>query len=112
MGTFAVGDVVLITFPYADFSKFKKRPALVVGRAEFDNLILCQITSKAETSKRALLLTDQDFRVGSLHLDSYIRPDKLFTVETTIIEKIIGRLHRRPKQTVLSRVRSLFEDKT
>ncbi len=112
MGAFAVGDVVLITFPYADFSKFKKRPALVVGRAEFSNLILCQITSKAETSKRALLLTDQDFRVGSLHLDSYIRPDKLFTVEAAIIEKTMGKLHHQPKQKVLSHVRRLFEDKT
>jgi mRNA interferase MazF len=48
VGTLTIGDVVLVPFPYADFSKFKKRPALVVGRAEFDNLNLCQITSKEE----------------------------------------------------------------
>ena len=61
MGTFTVGDVVLIPFPYADFTRYKKRPALIVGLAEFNNVILCQITSKAETSKRAVSLNDASF---------------------------------------------------
>jgi len=40
MGIFAIGDIVLINFPYADFTKFKRRPSLVVGQTEFNNLIL------------------------------------------------------------------------
>ena len=109
MGTFAVGDVVLIPFPYADFSRFKKRPALVVGAAEFDNLILCQITSQAETSRKALLLKDDDFAKGSLQRDSFARPDKLFTVDRSIIELRLGSLHSVKIEKVKNAVRQLFE---
>jgi mRNA interferase MazF len=94
MGSFTVGDIVLISFPYADFSNLKKRPALVIGEAEFSNLILCQITSKAETSKKAIPLIGDDFVSGSLYLDSYIRPDKIFTVEQSIVKKKMGTLKR------------------
>jgi mRNA interferase MazF len=99
---------VLVAFPYADFTKFKKRPALVVGMAEFDNIILCQITSKAETSKRAIPLANDDFITGGLNLDSFIRPDKLFTIEQSIIEHKAGRLQATKTERVKLRVRQLF----
>lgn len=108
MGTFTVGDVVLITFPYADFSTFKKRPALVVGKAEFNNLILCQITSKAGISKRAILIADKDFAEGGLNLDSFARPDKLFTVETSIIEQRLGKLTSSKITDIKNSIRQLF----
>ena len=108
MGAFAIGDVVLVPFPYADFSKFKKRPALVVGYFEFDNLILCQITSKAQTSKIAIPLSDADFRKGSLSLDSYIRFDKLFTVEQQVLEGKVGSLKPTKYALVQSRIRDIF----
>ena len=108
MGVFAVGDVVLIPFPYADFSTFKKRPALVVGIAEFDNLILCQITSKAITSKKAIKLVAADFLKGSLNIESYIRPDKLFTVEKSVIEGVLGSLKTETVEVVQSAIRQLF----
>ncbi len=109
MGTFAVGDVVLVAFPYADFSKFKKRPALIIGRAEFDNLILCQITSKAETSKEAIPLVDTDFITGGLSLHSFIRPDKIFTIEKSVIENKAGVLRAVKMERVKLRIRQLFD---
>jgi mRNA interferase MazF len=108
MGAFTVGDVVLIPFPYADFSKFKKRPAVVVGNAEFNNLILCQITSKAETSKRAVILTDSGFIKGSLQRTSFVRPDKLFTVEPSVIVNTIGRLQNDKTASIRTAIRQLF----
>lgn len=108
MGTFAVGDVVLVLFPYADFSQFKKRSALVAGQADFDNLILCQITSKAGTGKRAISLKNQDFKEGTLHLDSYIRFDKLFTVEQSVLDKKVGRLKAPKLRGVQAQIREIF----
>lgn len=108
MGKFTVGDVIVIHFPYADFSKFKKRPALVVGSAEFDNLILCQITSKADTSNRAIPLDDEDFSQGALQLNSFIRPDKLFTVEQSTISSVLGSLKTDKTESVKSAIRQLF----
>lgn len=108
MGTPTIGDVVLVPFPYADFTKFKKRPALLIGLAEFNNLILCQITSKAETSKRAIPLQDIDFESGGLHLDSYVRFDKLFTIEQSILEGIVGSLKTKNTKHVQAKVREIF----
>ena len=109
MGTFTVGEVVLIPFPYADFSRFKKRPALVVGIAEFDNLILCQITSKAQTSKKAIPLSDREFQKGGLDLDSFIRPDKLFTVEQSTIQRSMGVLENKKLEVVKFKIRQMFD---
>ncbi|GAC1501076.1 MAG: type II toxin-antitoxin system PemK/MazF family toxin [Candidatus Saccharimonadales bacterium] len=108
MVTFTVGDVVLIAFPYADFTKFKKRPALVVAHAEFENLILCQITSKANTSTTAIPIKIKDFKQGGLGLDSYIRPDKLFTVEQSVILSTIGSLKLPKINKILSDIREIF----
>jgi mRNA-degrading endonuclease toxin of MazEF toxin-antitoxin module len=108
MGSLAVGDVVLIPFPYADFSRFKKRPALIVGEAEFSNLILCQITSKANTARRAISLHTADFSEGTLRIDSYIRFDKLFTVEPSVIAGKAGALKTGKIKLVRSRIRGIF----
>lgn len=108
MGQFTVGDVVIVHFPYADFTRVKKRPALVVGNAEFDNLILCQITSKSNTSQIAIPLFNDDFLEGSLPIDSYIRPDKLFTVEVSVIDKRVGVLETVLINNVRSQVRNIF----
>jgi mRNA interferase MazF len=108
MGSFTVGDVVLVPFPYADFSKFKMRPALVVGRADFDNLILCQITSKRDASAKAIAISDHEFATGSLNLKSYIRPDKLFTIEQNIIEKKLGILSESKLKAIQTQIRLIF----
>lgn len=92
MGKFAIGDVVLIDFPYSDLTTFKKRPALVIGMAEFDNVILCQITSSPFSSKIAIRVEINDLHTGTLPVTSYIRPDKIFTADTSIVYKRLATL--------------------
>lgn len=104
-----VGAVVTLPFPFADFSSYKTRPALVIGYAEFDNLILCQITSKSYTSKTAIRLTSDEFASGDLELISYIRPDKIFTVESSLITGSVGKLNNTKLKKVKSSVQSLFD---
>lgn len=108
MGAFAVGGVVLVAFPYANFTKFKKRPALIVGKAEHNNLILCQITSNANASKLAIAICDSDFSKGSLHLDSFVRPYKLFTVELSVVEGALGVLKAGKLDDIKSQIQNIF----
>lgn len=108
MGQFVVGDVVAINFPFSDLSGQKLRPALVLASAEFDNLILCQITSNQYTSSSAVEIRSTDFKIGSLPITSYVRPDKLFTAEQTIILKKVGTLGEQSVRHILERVRSQF----
>lgn len=108
MGQFVVGDVVAINFPFSDLSGQKLRPALVLASAEFDNLILCQITSNPYTSSSAVEIRATDFKAGSLPITSYVRPDKLFTAEPTIVLKKLGTLDEQNMRQILEVVRNQF----
>ncbi len=109
MGKFTVGSVVLVTFPFSNLKGQKLRPALVLANVEFNNLILCQITSKPYTSKISIRLKSTDFATGGLPIVSYVRPDKLFTADTTIIKKTVGKLSATTKDAILNNTRALFK---
>src|SRR5215210_144161 len=85
MGAFVKGDVVVALFPFSDLSAAKKRPALVVATLTGDDVILCQITSQAVADRYAVSLLDNDFTSGGLRQASNIRPNRLFTAESSII---------------------------
>ncbi len=108
MGKFAVGSVVLVMFPFSNLKSQKVRPAIVLANVEFDNLILCQITSKPYTSKIAICIKSEDFAKGSLPIVSYARPDKLFTADTTIIKDNVGKLNQKARSAILQSIRALF----
>jgi mRNA interferase MazF len=88
----SIGQVVLATFPFSDLTATKLRPCLVVGVAEFDDVVLCQITSKRYQSERAVALLRSDFAKGSIVADSFIRPDKIATLDKSMIKEVLGNL--------------------
>ena len=108
MEKFTVGSVVLVTFPFSNLRGKKIRPALVLAKSEFDNVILCQITSKPYSSKTTIRITSSDFASGSLPVVSFIRPDKIFTADTTIISAVAGKLTEKTRKKVLQKVRKQF----
>ena len=90
MERFIAGDVVVIPFPFSDLSWAKNRPALVIAQVNNRDLILCQITSKANKDQYAIFLDSIDFAVGRLPIVSFIRPNKIFTADKSIIIKKTG----------------------
>jgi mRNA interferase MazF len=110
MGQFTVGQVVSSAFPFSDLKSKKYRPALIVAVVDFDNLILCQITSKPYSSTMAIELSEQNFAQGSLPVKSYIRPDKLFTAEESIVSTKYGELKPEKLRHTLLALRNLFID--
>jgi mRNA interferase MazF len=90
MGRFVKGDVVIVPFPFSDLSNHKRRPALVVATMLGEDVILCQITSKAVSDSYAIPFSDADFTHGGLHQESNIRPNRLFTADSSIILRRAG----------------------
>lgn len=86
------GDVVVVPFPFSDLTQAKRRPALVLASLEGNDVILCQITSKAVGDFYALRLEDADFETGSLKQSSNIRPNRIFTADSHIILYTVGSL--------------------
>ena len=70
MAKFVKGEVVVVPFPFSDLTQSKRRPALVITPLEGNDVILCQITSKAIKDKYSIALEDNDFEKGSLNLKS------------------------------------------
>lgn len=99
----------MVQFPFSNLKDQKIRPALVLANVEFNNLILCQITSGSFTSKTAILIKTKDFSEGSLPVKSFVRPDKLFAADTSIIKNgPVGKLNTKTKNKILLAVRELF----
>jgi len=92
MGKFVKGDIVVIPFPFTDLSGNKKRPAFVAADLGGDDIIVCQITSKSKSDSFALPLSARDFISGGLPVDSFIRPNKLFTADKNIILSSAGHI--------------------
>src|SRR3989344_1549967 len=79
------GDVVVLPFPFSDLSANKRRPAVVVTKGEYGDVILCQITSKAKKGAETVELRNKDFHEGKLKITSYVRPRKIFTADLGLV---------------------------
>ncbi|MDR0995052.1 MAG: type II toxin-antitoxin system PemK/MazF family toxin [Tannerella sp.] len=103
------GDIVVIPFPFSDLSASKKRPALVLATMEGNDILLCQITSQNRTDKYAVPLQASAFQRGSLPVDSYIRPTRIFTADKALIIRKAGCLRTEILQVVVGRIISLLQ---
>jgi len=104
MGRFVKGDVVVVPFPFSDLRASKKRPALVVASLAGDDVILCQITSQSVGDSYALVLSNADFSAGSLHQNSNIRPNRIFTADSNIIQYRAGVVTSEKIREVIDRI--------
>jgi mRNA interferase MazF len=104
VGGFVKGDVVVVLFPFSDLSSAKKRPALVVAALDGDDVILCQITSQRIADQYAILLIDNHFSSGSLQRESNVRPNRLFTADTRIIQYRVGHLKDQTIEPIINRI--------
>ena len=71
-------------------------------------MILCQITRKPRDDGYCIPLVLTDFERGRLAVDSFIRSNRLFTVEQSVILYAAGKLKDTKLQEVKTRIRQLF----
>jgi mRNA interferase MazF len=108
VGKPVAGEVVVIPFPQTDLKAGKRRPALVLVDLPGDDVILCQITSRARSDESSVALDVADFERGKLNQPSFIRPRRLFTVEQRVILYSVGMVKRAKLAEVLTKARGLF----
>lgn len=111
MARFVSGDVVVVPFPFSDLTQAKRRPALVITALEGDDVILCQITSKAVKDIYSLPLDENDFETGSLKQASNIRPNRIFTADSHIILYRIGNLKTEKLLRVIDKAVEIIKGK-
>jgi mRNA interferase MazF len=86
----------------------KVRPALVLVDLPGDDLILCQITSQARSDGFSISLDSSDLAHGGLPLASFLRPNRLFTVDQTVIIRTAGHVKPAKLQEALAAARKIF----
>ena len=104
MERFVKGDIVVVPFPFSDLTQSKRRPALVLAELKGDDLILCQITSRNVRDEYSVELGEPDFETGTLHKQSNIRANRLFTADRGIILYKAGRIRKQKVAQVIDNV--------
>ena len=91
--SYEVGEILLVKFPFTNLKKSKKRPVLIVKpENNFGDVICFQITSNSEHSN-LLEIKKSDLYKSQLSLDSYVKYDKCFTINSEIVDKSIAKVN-------------------
>lgn len=101
MGHLDIFDLVVVPFPFTDRLAVKRRPAVVLSSAEFNEVhkgkILAMVTSAAARWESDVAL--QDWRQAGLHVACWVR-FKLFTLDEDLILRKAGALSKRDGEAV------------
>jgi mRNA interferase MazF len=104
MAKFVKGDIVVVPFPFSDLTKAKRRPALVIVDLEGDDIILFQITSQLNKDNHSIAINEGNFKEGNLRQVSNIRPNRIFTADSSIILYKVGALNNYMINRVIEKI--------
>jgi mRNA interferase MazF len=86
------GELLLVPFPFSDLSASKRRPVLALTAADrYGDFIGLPVTSRPQT-EHGVALTDADLVEGRLPAPSWIRTDRIVTLNASLVVKSVGRV--------------------
>ncbi len=89
--SFRAGDVVLVTVPFTDGTGGKRRPAVVLLDVGDADVVVAPITSRLRPSTYHVDIVE--WESAGLLKPSLVRLHKPATVDRTLVEQRLGRLH-------------------
>lgn len=111
MPAYGFGDVVLVPFPFTDQSGAKKRPAVIVSSAAYNqarrDAVIMAITSQLKPSGIFGEVMVQDWQAASLLKPSAIKP-VIATVEQPLVLKRLGQLSSRDQNTLRKTIATII----
>ena len=101
MTTYNFGDVVLVGFPFTNLQTTKKRPAVIISNANYQqnrpDVILMAITSQIRQPLTVGETLIQDWQTAGLAKPSVFKP-LIATIEKERIIKVMGQLTDQDQQ--------------
>lgn len=102
--TFERGELLIVPFPFSDLSATKRRPVLALTAPDDDgDFIGMPVTSRSH-HRHALAILPTDLVAGALPARSWIRTDRVVTLNVSLVLRSFARLSA---QTVAEAVRLL-----
>jgi mRNA interferase MazF len=84
------GDLTLVPFPFTDLSSAKRRPVLVLADPDgYGDFLGVAVTSRPQHSN-AIGIRDQDMVRGGLPAPSWVRTDRVITLNIVLVSKVFG----------------------
>lgn len=84
------GDIVLVKFPFTNFSGSKLRPAVILFETPLD-FTVCFITSQLSWEENTDVILFPTIANG-LKLQSLIRTSKIATIDKQFVKGLLGKL--------------------
>ena len=106
-----IGDIVFAPYWNTDLSGNKVRPVLVVADVQDSgerDWVVCEITSSGMARASAIAIDPVGLASGRLHAGSVIRPNRLTTLNESLLGTVSAQLTPTKLSEVLAAVRSLF----
>lgn len=96
------GDLVLIPFPFSDLQATKKRPVLVLTSPDRHGDFICLAVTSVPQPSPNILIGSNQLLIGNLPKVSWVRVEKIFTLDHRLIIKGLGRLNNRTMRQILA----------
>ena len=97
------GDLLLVPFPFTDLSATKRRPVLALTAADsYGDFIALPVTSRPQT-EHGLAIAASDMVRGSLPAESWIRTNRIVTLNVSLVVKTVGHISERAIATAVER---------
>src|SRR5438045_1197907 len=97
------GDLLLVPFPFTDLSAAKRRPVLALTAADsFGDFIALAVTSRPQP-EHGLPIAASDMASGTLPAPSWIRTNRIVTLNSSLVVKTVGRVSERTVTAAVQR---------
>lgn len=84
------GELALVPFPFTDLSSAKRRPVLVLADPDgYGDFIAVAVTSRPHHGN-AVAVTEQEMHGGRLPVASWVRTDRVITLNSVLVSKVFG----------------------
>lgn len=108
-------SIVLVPFPFDDFSNSKVRPALCLTeeKSKYHHVIIAFISSKIpdEIIESDIIIkkNSNDWTETGLTVDSVIRLHKIVTIPKSLIKRRLGRANNSIENKIKNKIQRLFD---
>ena len=98
------GELLLVPFPFTDLSASKRRPVLALTTPDrFGDFVALPVTSRAQV-EHAVPIASADLVSGALPAASWIRTNRIVTLNVSLVVKTVGRVSERTVAAAVQQV--------
>ncbi len=108
MERFVRGDIIVISFPFSDLKNAKRRPVLILKVPKGEDIIVAQITGSSYEKSMEIPLEKNSFKTGGLTRKSFVRMDKIASIEKSLVKYKAGSLKHEKFEEILNKIVSFF----